>query len=989
MSALQLGVQRPCDVSMVVERNVRNSATLSKAHPATEKDVEGVSDASASDTETLSELQSLHTDEQDGDGMREDCDASSDVSDEEPTFIYENIGWSIKDILAKDSISAFAISEEYIGVGMQSGMIYVLSKEGVLQRGFSFHTAAVHSLVFDASGKFISSAGMDGYVTIAALHSSEQYRFNIGRPVRSVALEPNFAMKSTRALACGGLNGALVYSEKGWFGHKETVLHSGEGPVWNIAWHGRWIAWANDCGVRIMDASSHEIITKIPKQSLSIRTELARCTLQWRDDTTLLIAQGDHIMVAYIREKAPKATEHAIGLGALITGSPAAAFHVEITDIFQMDCLVSGLGLYDDQFLILAYTLSEDALHVLHDESVGKAPLSGANPELRTVNMYGDEQSNETIAFRDAERWQCNDYHLCTSTERVYDPVQKSDTTRPVFFLASPSQVTLARPRGMRDHIDWLVRQRKYRPALDALDALGAQDAKDLGYDVGSLGLEYLLYLIDELGDYNAAAQLFPLLLRTNVNAWEDMVLLYLERGQLPAVLSVIPTDKVILSPVVYEMVLARLLHTNETLLLATLQLWPSRLYSTQAVAAAVNDRPVRSATLLLCLAQLYLADHQPGKALEYLLELRDPTAFTLIAEHNLFTDVQNKLATLVELDQDLAGTLQPTSSLVMPLLVDNLHAVPTQRVMAQLTRFKWHRYLYLDALAARDPHLVESYANTLIELYAEYNYSKLLPFLRTMSNVYSFEKAFQICKTRDYVPEMIFLLGKTGDARGALNLIIERLHDVRMAIDFVKQQEDAELWDQLLLYAQHQPAFIRGLLEYVGGEIDPVRIIQLIGPGLKIDGLRPALVKVLQNIHMQHSLLDGCKAVLNRAAKEMVHHFQAAENAAQYCDAHTLCVVCNTPLLGNGQTILLFLCGDATHLTCVAPDAVPRSSVPVFPPVLQTQTQMHAQEAEPWLDADVDCAAQLCSHIPHDRIVQTFAQQTRELVQHWLPCLC
>lgn len=34
--------------------------------------------------------------------------------------------------------------------------------------------------------------------------------------------------------------------EKGWLGHKETVLHSGEGPIWQVRWRGRLIAWAND-----------------------------------------------------------------------------------------------------------------------------------------------------------------------------------------------------------------------------------------------------------------------------------------------------------------------------------------------------------------------------------------------------------------------------------------------------------------------------------------------------------------------------------------------------------------------------------------------------------------------------------------------------------------------------------------------------------------------------------------------------------------------
>lgn len=74
------------------------------------------------------------------------------------------------------------------------------------------------------------------------------------------------------------------------------------------------------------------------------------------------------------------------------------------------------------------------------------------------------------------------------------------------------------------------------------------------------------------------------------------------------------------------------------------------------------------------------------------------------------------------------------------------------------------------------------------------------MPYLRAMSSYYSFEKvsastelrkthtaddslslvqAYEVCKECDYVPEMVFLLGRVGDNKKALNLIIARLGDV------------------------------------------------------------------------------------------------------------------------------------------------------------------------------------------------------------------
>lgn len=86
---------------------------------------------------------------------------------------------------------------------------------------------------------------------------------------------------------------------------------------------------------------------------------------------------------------------------------------------------------------------------------------------------------------------------------------------------------------------------------------------------------------------------------------------------------------------------------------------------------------------------------------------------------------------------------------------------------------------MYLDALASKDPHSAFEYSDDLVDLYAEYDYPRLLDCLRA-STSYNLERAYDICKKRDYVPEMVFLLGRMGNNKQALMLIIERLGDVQ-----------------------------------------------------------------------------------------------------------------------------------------------------------------------------------------------------------------
>ena len=68
---------------------------------------------------------------------------------------------------------------------------------------------------------------------------------------------------------------------------------------------------------------------------------------------------------------------------------------------------------------------------------------------------------------------------------------------------------------------------------------------------------------------------------------------------------------------------------------------------------------------------------------------------------------------------------------------------------------------------------------------------------------------------------------------------------------------------------------FIRGLLENVGAEINPIRLIRRIKNGLEIPGLKDALIKILQDFHLQISLLGGCQTILNGDCSDLARKLQ------------------------------------------------------------------------------------------------------------------
>ncbi|PRQ73281.1 vacuolar assembling protein VPS41 [Rhodotorula toruloides] len=790
-------------------------------------------------------------------GSSAEEDGEGDEDDDEPTLKYARLGGSTTNILSKDTASAIAVCSKYTILGTHNGALFVLSPEGMLIKRFHPHSAMINDLSIDSTCEFVASASMDGRVAIQSLTTSEAHVFDMQRPMRCVALEPFFGKRNTRQCVSGGMAGNLILSEKGWLGQKDVTLYSGEGPIWAVEWRGTFIAWASDAGVRIYDTATSQRITYISRAEDSPRADLFKCNLRWRDDRTLLIAWADVIKVAVVKERESK---------RVVPGLPSATeLYVEVSAIFQVDCMISGIAPYgkNGDLLVLAYTTEEDEDNEADDSSAQRRK-AGSRPELRIISPDGEELSSDAISLRNYDRFQCRDYSLCPSANGQS------------FLVVSPEDIVVAQTRDESDHIVWLIEMQRYEEALHALEKSGLGTVG--GFDVTDVGKKYLEYLVEE-GEYDKTAASCPKILGINAKLWEDWVFLFAEKGHLETIIPYVPTHDPQLSRLVYEMILAHYLRHDEQALLRTIHAWPHEIYDVSAVILAVKNQLDRtrasdSHVLMQALTELYILNRQPGKALPYFLKLRDPHVFTLIRDNNLFTDIQDQALQLIEFDEDLRKNDKALESesrhgTAIELLVDHTHSIPIPRVISQLQESRKYLYMYLDALFDKDPHLAFDYSDLQVDLYAEYDQKKLMDFLRA-SNYYSLERAYKICDNRDLVPEMVFLLGRMGDNKRALNLIIERLGDVERAIEFAKEQNDNDLWEDLLKYSENKPRFIRGLLENVGAEIDPIRLIRRIKNGLEIPGLKPALIKILQDFQLQISLMDGCRTVLYSDCRDL-----------------------------------------------------------------------------------------------------------------------
>jgi vacuolar protein sorting-associated protein 41 len=91
-----------------------------------------------------------------------------------------------------------------------------------------------------------------------------------------------------------------------------------------------------------------------------------------------------------------------------------------------------------------------------------------------------------------------------------------------------------------------------------------------------------------------------------------------------------------------------------------------------------------------------------------------------------------------------------------------------------------------------------KKYHGLLVGLYADFSPDKLMSFLKS-SDHYPIQNALEACEVRGLTPERIFILARMGSTRQALHLITRELADIHRAVDFCKEYDDVDLWNDLV----------------------------------------------------------------------------------------------------------------------------------------------------------------------------------------------
>ena len=424
---------------------------------------------------------------------------------------------------------------------------------------------------------------------------------------------------------------------------------------------------------------------------------------------------------------------------------------------------------------------------------------------------------------------------------------------------------------------------------------------------IGELWLQQLM----AANDWHSAGEVAGKVLGTT-SRWDHWIWVFIRNNKFDHITPYIPTFQLTppLPSLIYEIILGHYVTWDRCRFKELLDLWPSDLFDIGSITTAIEDQtkndsaPIGSEDwriLQECLAKLFIAGGRFGDALRSYINLQDAdAALALIEEHHLLSAVADDLLGLILLrisseqlqtssnnelkelssepikllvDESITGVIQPEN--VVDQLEDSSHSIFLFFYLRALWRgagraapatTSRHRFGHASAktnLAVDEgKSLVERVTDLAVQLFADYDREILKEFLHT-STAYKFDKAVQVCEHHHFVPELVYLLSKTGQTKKALFLIIDELKDVVQAITFAKEQDDDDLWEDLLEYSMSRPKFISGLLAEVGTAIDPIKLVKRIPSGLEIEGLKDGLKKMIREYDLQDSISTGVAKVL------------------------------------------------------------------------------------------------------------------------------
>ena len=499
-------------------------------------------------------------------------------------------------------------------------------------------------------------------------------------------------------------------------------------------------------------------------------------------------------------------------------------------------------------------------------ECVGRATIallcnpSSSGAVLRVYAVPSGELAEES-AVGVANSARPGAMHLTSSQDCVY-------ASTPVGLLVGKQA-----PPGERAR--WLAARSRYLEAVD--EALVAEaDDPGVANEIGEKCLGDLL----QMHRCSDAAAVCNRLYRERGEAsdWERWAFRFASGRCLHELAPVLPASKPQLRHEVYELALGSMVaHEHKHRELAeAVRTWPRGIFDPYPVAqearkklASMKEGPY----LKQALADLYALSGRDERAVALQLELGDRSVVEYIREHGIVPAAAERVTDVVLLDPHQA----------LDVLVQRRDEVPPNEVVRQLMERdeRRHAFTYLNRLWENDPAAGSSLHGLQVELCAEVEPELMLPFLQSSIHV-PLERALEACKQHGLLREQVYVLGRMGNSREAVRLLLHELGDVPQALELAEAKGEEDLWEELVSHCFGRPELLPDLLDKAGSRLSALRLVQRL-PSDEVDvpRLRDRLRATLSAQRSQVMLWRSCTDILGADVVELELQRDAAARKA------------------------------------------------------------------------------------------------------------
>lgn len=837
----------------------------------------------------------------------EDEETDDDEDESPPKLKYSRLNQLLSNFFTKDPISTCAFHDNILIFATHTGILHLVRPDYSVLRTFKAHRASI-LLVF-TDGLYFASASMDGTIVIGSIGDEKDIiAYDFSRPVHAVVFDKTYAR--SKSFISGGMSGKVIYSTKNWLGQRvDTILEEGHGPIVCIKIIDDIVFWMNDKGITFFDISNRQTIHVIEKPEDSPRGDLYWPRVHIPEANRILVAWGNYVWSLVVQSG--KLNEDNNGLQNNSAGAASSLYKVlpstatisfrtsivkkvEVEHVFKFDALICGISTFTNDSLLLLVFNPPTILE-------GEMTPTYNNPDVRLVNATtGELEFEEEIGLKNVKGLGLNDYKLGTL-------INKS----PKYFIVSATDGVVAEQVLLYDQLQWFISKDRYLdawrvtehllPRLKRLnlgilhvDSLVSQEKwEEAATFLGSiLEVEYSDLPDNYTTLSSVSTEEMDIYIREVITQWDAWSRIFIETGHVGQIATVVPTSpKLNLPKHIFNHILEHYLKTDQDEFVRLLKSWSLDLFDYKSIETKLEEELEAKASnteLRIALSDLYVSSYEPSKSVPHLTFLKVPTIIQFLFKHHLLTTYKDKLPEFIilrfknreDFESQPIPKLEEKLGDIIDIFVDSRHELlPAEIVDLFVTsRMDVVNYFYLQKLKAVDDFLVQTFGNELVKLYAEFDKTKLIGFLSSNNN-YEIEMAIELCETNEYIPELVYLLGKIGENKKALRLMIEKLDDPETAINFAKHQNDKETWTILIDHSMDKPKFIKALIEdadeLLSQFYDPIDVLQRMSNNIEVWGLNNSIIKFSYNNELNLVLNQLIYRLVLKNTEELSHYLR------------------------------------------------------------------------------------------------------------------